>query len=132
MMSHLHKIVELPIIDVTLNDTPEGRSIPGRPIGRPGVGHSQGTIMNFRVIVPSHPPKRDNIVSFGSPNFSSGCVSLPTSGTTSSSVKRDFRELRALTVEDNAAQFRNEFRDMYNVAFPVVEDKKKQKERDKP
>jgi hypothetical protein len=44
----------------------------------------------------------------------------------------DFRELRALGVEDNAAWFRNEFRDLYNVAFPVREDKKKQKDREKP
>jgi hypothetical protein len=33
---------------------------------------------------------------------------------------------------DNAARFRNEFRDMYNVAFPVKEDKRKQKDRKKP
>jgi hypothetical protein len=39
----------------------------------------------------------------------------------------DFRELRALGVEDNAARFRNEFQDLYNVAFPVKEDKKKPK-----
>jgi hypothetical protein len=44
----------------------------------------------------------------------------------------DFRELRPQSVENNMAQFRNEFRDMYNVAFPVVEDKRKQKDRDKP
>jgi hypothetical protein len=44
----------------------------------------------------------------------------------------DFRELRALGVEDNAARFRNEFRDLYNVAFPVKEDKRKQKDRVKP
>jgi hypothetical protein len=44
----------------------------------------------------------------------------------------DLRELRALGVEDNAARFRNEFRDLYNVAFPVKEDKRKQKDREKP
>jgi hypothetical protein len=44
----------------------------------------------------------------------------------------DFRELRAFGVEDNAARFRNEFRELYNVAFPVKEDKKKQKDREKP
>ena len=44
----------------------------------------------------------------------------------------DFRELRALDVEDNAARFRNEFRDLYNVAFPVTEDKRGQKDREKP
>jgi hypothetical protein len=44
----------------------------------------------------------------------------------------DFRELRTLSAEDNAAQFRNKFRDMYNMAFPVVEDKRKKKDRDKP
>jgi hypothetical protein len=44
----------------------------------------------------------------------------------------DFRELRALGEEDNAARFRNKFRDMYNVAFPVVEDKRRQKDREKP
>jgi hypothetical protein len=43
----------------------------------------------------------------------------------------DFRELWALGVEDNAARFRNEFRDLYNVAFPVKEDKRKQKDREK-
>jgi hypothetical protein len=43
-----------------------------------------------------------------------------------------FRELRALGAEDNAARFRNEFRDMYNVAFPVRENKKKKKDREKP
>jgi hypothetical protein len=37
----------------------------------------------------------------------------------------DFRELRALGTVDNTARFRNEFRDMYNVAFPVKEDKRK-------
>jgi hypothetical protein len=36
----------------------------------------------------------------------------------------DFRELHALSMEDNVAQFWYEFRDMYNVAFPVVEDKR--------
>jgi hypothetical protein len=44
----------------------------------------------------------------------------------------DFRELRALDAVDNAARFRNEFRDMYNVAFPVREDRKKKKDRKKP
>jgi hypothetical protein len=41
----------------------------------------------------------------------------------------DFMELRALGTVDNAARFRNKFRDMYNVAFPVVEDRKKRKDR---
>jgi predicted nucleotidyltransferase len=40
----------------------------------------------------------------------------------------DFRELRALGTVDNAARFRNEFRDLYNVVFPVREDKRKQKD----
>jgi hypothetical protein len=44
----------------------------------------------------------------------------------------DFRELRALGVEGNAAQFRNKFRYIYNVAFPVREDKKKKKDSEKP
>jgi hypothetical protein len=42
----------------------------------------------------------------------------------------EFKELRALSVEDNAAQIWNEFWDMYNVAFPVVEDKMKQKDKE--
>jgi hypothetical protein len=37
----------------------------------------------------------------------------------------DFRELLALGAEDNAARFRNKFRDMYNMAFPVKDDKRK-------
>jgi hypothetical protein len=44
----------------------------------------------------------------------------------------DFKELRALGVEDNVAWFWTEFRDMYNVAFPVREDRKKNKDREKP
>ena len=37
----------------------------------------------------------------------------------------DWREVRALGVEDNWARFSNEFRDMYDGAFPVVKGKKK-------
>jgi hypothetical protein len=44
----------------------------------------------------------------------------------------DFGGLQALGMEDNATRFRNEFRDLYNVAFPVKEDERKQKEREKP
>jgi hypothetical protein len=44
----------------------------------------------------------------------------------------DFRELRALGVEDNAARFRKKFWDMYNVAFPVKQNKRKQKDRENP
>jgi hypothetical protein len=44
----------------------------------------------------------------------------------------DFVELRALGTKDNVAQFWNKFQDMYNVAFPVVEDRRKQKDREKP
>jgi hypothetical protein len=43
----------------------------------------------------------------------------------------DFRKMQALGAEDNAARFRNEFRDIYTVAFPVREDKKKKKDREK-
>jgi hypothetical protein len=43
----------------------------------------------------------------------------------------DFREPRALDVEDNAARFRKEFQDLYNVAFPVKEDKRRWKDREK-
>jgi hypothetical protein len=38
----------------------------------------------------------------------------------------DFRERRAFGTVDNVARFRNELRDMYNVAFPVKKDKRKQ------
>jgi hypothetical protein len=44
----------------------------------------------------------------------------------------DWRELRVVGVEDNVARFRNEFRDVYNEVFPLTEDKRKQKDKEKP
>ena len=44
----------------------------------------------------------------------------------------DWRESRAVGVRDNVARFRNEFRDVYNEVFSVFENKKKQKDREKP
>ena len=43
-----------------------------------------------------------------------------------------FDEERAKGIEYNAAKFRNEFRDMYNVNFPWVENKKNKRDREKP
>ena len=39
---------------------------------------------------------------------------------------------RALGVEGNVARFRNEFRDLYDEAFPWVEDKKSRRDEEKP
>jgi hypothetical protein len=44
----------------------------------------------------------------------------------------DWRALRSVDVEGNVARFRNKFRDIYNEVFPVTEDKRKQKDREKP
>jgi hypothetical protein len=41
----------------------------------------------------------------------------------------DRRELRAVGVEGNVARFRNEFRDVYNEVFPLIEDERKTKEK---
>jgi hypothetical protein len=38
----------------------------------------------------------------------------------------------AMGVEDNVAHFRNMFRDIYNEVFPLTEDEKKPKDREKP
>jgi hypothetical protein len=35
------------------------------------------TVMNIRMLVPSHPPSCDNILSFVVPNFSTFCYILP-------------------------------------------------------
>ena len=43
-----------------------------------------------------------------------------------------FDEARALGIEANVAKFRNEFRDMYDTAFPWVENKKRRKDEEKP
>ena len=43
-----------------------------------------------------------------------------------------FDEVRALGVEANVGRFRNEFRDMYDEAFPWVEEKRKRKDVEKP
>ena len=39
---------------------------------------------------------------------------------------------RALGVEGNVSRFRNEFRDLYDEAFPWVEDKKSRRDEEKP
>jgi hypothetical protein len=44
----------------------------------------------------------------------------------------DWRELRSVGVEDNMARFRNEFRDVCNEVFPLTEDKRKPKDKEKP
>jgi len=44
----------------------------------------------------------------------------------------DWRESRAVGVGDNVARFRNEFRDVYNEVFPLTEDKRKPKDKEKP
>ena len=41
-----------------------------------------------------------------------------------------FDEVRALAVEANVATFRNEFSDMYDGAFPWVEDKRRRRRMD--
>ena len=43
-----------------------------------------------------------------------------------------FDEVRAEGIENNVARFRNEFRDLYDTAFPWVEPKKKKRDREKP
>ena len=43
-----------------------------------------------------------------------------------------FDEIRAQGIEANVARFRNEFRDLYDSAFPWVEDKKKKRDEEKP
>ena len=43
-----------------------------------------------------------------------------------------FDEVRALGAEANVGRFRNEFRDMYDEAFPWVEDKRARKDEEKP
>ena len=47
-------------------------------------------------------------------------------------LRRDFREVRALGVEGNVARFRNEFRDLYDAAFPVARGKKSRRDVEKP
>ena len=44
----------------------------------------------------------------------------------------DFDEIRAQGIEANVARFRNEFRDKYNVAFPLVADKGSKRDEEKP
>ena len=44
----------------------------------------------------------------------------------------EFDEARALGAEANVARFRNEFRDMYDAAFPWVKDRKRRKDEGKP
>ena len=44
----------------------------------------------------------------------------------------DFDEERALGAEGNVAKFRNGFRDLYDAAFPWVENKKRRKDVEKP
>ena len=43
-----------------------------------------------------------------------------------------FDEERVIGVEANVARFRNEFRDMYDEAFPWVEDKRSRRDEEKP
>ena len=43
-----------------------------------------------------------------------------------------YDEVRALGVEGNVAEFRNAFHDMYDEAFPWVEDKRKRRDVEKP
>ena len=43
-----------------------------------------------------------------------------------------FDEVRALGVEANVGRFRNEFRDLYDEAFPWVEDKRSRRDVEKP
>ena len=43
-----------------------------------------------------------------------------------------FDEIRAQGIEANVARFRNEFRDMYDTAFPWVDVKKKKRDHEKP
>ena len=43
-----------------------------------------------------------------------------------------FDEVRAMGVEANVARFRNSFRDLYNEAFPWVEDKRRKRDVEKP
>ena len=43
-----------------------------------------------------------------------------------------FDEVRELGVEGNVARFRNEFRDMYDEAFPWVERKRSRRDEEKP
>ena len=43
-----------------------------------------------------------------------------------------FDEVRALGVEANVGRFRNQFRDLYDSAFPWVENKRKRKDEEKP
>ena len=43
-----------------------------------------------------------------------------------------FDEVRAVGAEGNVARFRNEFRDLYDVAFPWVEDRRSRKDVEKP
>jgi hypothetical protein len=40
--------------------------------------------------------------------------------------------LGAMDVEGNVARFRNEFRDIYNKVFPITEDNRRWKDREKP
>ena len=43
-----------------------------------------------------------------------------------------FDEVRALGVEENVAVFRNSFRDLYDEAFPWMEEKRKRRDVEKP
>ena len=43
-----------------------------------------------------------------------------------------FDAVRAVGAEGNVARFRNEFRDMYDAAFPWVRDKRRRKDEEKP
>ena len=43
-----------------------------------------------------------------------------------------FDEERALGVEGNVGRFRNSFRDLYDEAFPWVEDKRRRRDEEKP
>ena len=44
----------------------------------------------------------------------------------------DFDEERALGAEGNVAKFRNGFRDLYDAAFPLAEDKRRREDVEKP
>ena len=44
----------------------------------------------------------------------------------------DWRALRSLSVEKNAARFRNEFRDLYYGSFPKVDHKRGRRNMEKP
>jgi hypothetical protein len=67
-----------------------GRFGGGPPSGDLRLSSTPFTEMNFRMLVPSHPPLRHNILSFVIPNFLSCCVAMPPNGTTSGSVEIKF------------------------------------------